>query len=188
MIEYFCTCNLDELNNKTNNENSSTYSGQLNKTFIPDDFLEVAVETPKEPNGTPQKENNVSLDNFLNSKGVHKERKVSNASRKFYENQDKLIAGYEEVYIQKDDKHERSTKLRKKATLYAKVSFAVNVFVCTRRRGLWVVWNAPLKTKMKEEIKLGGLHWISHEKILSSCRRRASQQKKWLKILDVLNP
>lgn len=47
--------------------------------------------------------------------------------RKFYENQDKLIAGYEEVHIQKDDKHERSTKLRKKATLYAKVSFAVNV-------------------------------------------------------------
>lgn len=104
MIEYFCTCNLDELNNKTNNENSSTYLGQLvnmfskcvsfssffpivlmtfkwwitspvnhndkitwiiwkclfqNKTFIPDDFLEVAVEkpnqSPKDSNGTPQK-------------------------------------------------------------------------------------------------------------------------------------
>lgn len=133
MIEYFCTCNLDELHNKTNDENSSTYLGQLNKTFIPDDFVEVAVEKPshssKESNDTPQKENNVTLDNFLNSKGVHKERKVSNASRKFYENQDKLIEGYEEVYKQKDDKHERSTKLRKKATLYAKVSFAVNVIL-----------------------------------------------------------
>lgn len=32
-IEYFCTCNLDELHNKTNDKNSSKYLGQLVNMF-----------------------------------------------------------------------------------------------------------------------------------------------------------
>ena len=48
--------------------------------------------------------------------------------RKFYEKQDKLIEGYEEVQRENvDDKRQRSKELRDKTTLYAKISFVANV-------------------------------------------------------------
>ena len=48
--------------------------------------------------------------------------------RKFYEKQDKLIEGYEEVQRENsDDKQQRSKELRDKTTLYAKISFVANV-------------------------------------------------------------
>ncbi|XP_022345563.2 uncharacterized protein LOC111138064 [Crassostrea virginica] len=137
MVGYqWCTCDLGENPNNlkadTQDDNSPTYISHSNKGFISDDFGQVSNEKSvmETSNNIGNNELRVRLEDFLELKGVHKERKVSNASRKFYEKQDKLIEGYEEVQRENsEDKQQRSKELRDKTTLYAKISFVANVIL-----------------------------------------------------------
>ncbi|XP_061196691.1 uncharacterized protein LOC133204968 [Saccostrea echinata] len=146
-MEYWCSCvetsqqkpylsNSEEFISNSQAEKSLVrYQSELNQAFVQDNSVEVSNTNPTENHdkyhASPTEENRknfeMNLDLFLRSKGVQKECKVSNASRKFYEYQDKLIEGYEEVNKPNDDKYARSKILRKKTTLYAKLSFAANL-------------------------------------------------------------
>ncbi|XP_055998735.1 uncharacterized protein LOC125664063 [Ostrea edulis] len=134
-----------------NGERTFEYPGQINQAFLPENCTGVSNGKTLQCGSPPyQNTRHVSppkvvyrffvfleksinyekdLDLFLRSKGVHKERRVSSGSRKFYEYQDKLIEGYEEVAKNSNDKYTRLRKLQKKTNLYAKISFAANLIL-----------------------------------------------------------
>lgn len=64
---------------------------------------------------------------FSETRHLHVHLWDENFCRKFYEYQDKLIEGYEEVAKNSNDKYTRLRKLQKKTNLYAKISFAANL-------------------------------------------------------------